>query len=147
MSPDVWGPPIWKLFHTMAAQLTDEKLVDPMMGSIERVCSHLPCPDCSKHAADFWKRSARPKTKKEAIDILHHFHNNVNGRKSKKRYDAKELEVYEKTNLLSAFNDFVSVYHTKGNMNLMIESFHRKLIINDLKRFISGNINNFCRKY
>ena len=145
--PEIWGPPVWRLFHTMAAQLTDEKLVDQMMGNIQNVCSHLPCPDCSAHATDFWKNSARVKTKQDAINILHHFHNNVNKRKGKKQYDTKEMEVYEKANLLQVFNDFVGIYHTKGNMKFLTESFHRKRVIYQLRGFISNNITNFCRKY
>lgn len=143
MSPKDWGPPIWTLFHTMAAQLNDEKLVNPMMDQIQNVCSYLPCPECSTHAKHFFRCSARPTNKKEAIDMLYTFHNIVNKRSKKKPYDAKELEVYNNKNLLYAFNQFVRVYHTKGNMHLLTESWIRPRIVSNLKKFICDNITKF----
>ena len=45
--------------------------------------------------------------------------------------------------LIKVFNNFVSVYNTKGNMKLLSESFQRSLIIKDLKRWLVQNINSF----
>ena len=53
------------------------------------------------------------------------------------------MNIYQNLNIANVFNNFVSVYNTKGNMKLLAESFQRSLIIKDLKRWLLNNINSF----
>jgi hypothetical protein len=142
--PEIWGPPVWRLFHTMAAQINDERLIPTIMGHIKRICAYLPCPDCSKHATDFWSRVKSPTTKQEMIDILYNFHNQVNYIKRKPPHNYDKIDDYGKINLVYAFNDFIRVYNTKGNMNQLTESFQREIIIKNFKLFMVTNIRKFC---
>ena len=55
-APNIWGPPIWRLLHTMAEKIHEDdfnKLMPQMFVLIKRVCAYLPCPDCSQHATQF----------------------------------------------------------------------------------------------
>jgi hypothetical protein len=49
------------------------------------------------------------------------------------------MNKYKCNNIGSTFNSFVAVYHTKGNMNLIAESFQRSLLIKDLKNWLINN--------
>ena len=49
------------------------------------------------------------------------------------------MNKYKYNNIGSTFNNFVNVYHTKGNMNLIAESFQRSLLIKDLKIWLINN--------
>mgnify|MGYP003323493079 CR=1 FL=1 len=59
-SQGVWGPPIWNFLHTLAEKIREDRY--PELGSqlvnfIQRVATHLPCPDCSQHASRFFKNA------------------------------------------------------------------------------------------
>ena len=58
-------------------------------------------------------------------------------------YNPILLNKYEKMNVITTYNNFVSVYHTKGNMKLLAESFQRKLILKDFRQWLMNNISNF----
>ena len=58
MSPNQWGPPTWTLFHTIAEKMNEEAfpvLMPQFIFFLKRICSVLPCPECSQHATQFWK--------------------------------------------------------------------------------------------
>ena len=53
MLPDVWGPIIWKFFHTVAENIREEndgKLASEFFIHIRSICGNLPCPECTQHA-------------------------------------------------------------------------------------------------
>ncbi len=146
--PSVWGPPIWLLFHTLAEKINEEhfnKLIPTLFTFIRRICMYLPCPECSQHATRFLS-NVKPNqiaNKNDFKSMLYFFHNTVNKRKNKKPFDYADMEKYKYSNLIYAFNSFVCVYNTKGNMKLLAESFQRQLIIKDLKKWIVDNIEYF----
>jgi len=47
---------------------------------------------------------------------------------------------------VSVFNRFISVYHTKGNMRLLAESFQRQLIIQNIREWFSRNVCFFIQR-
>ena len=52
----VWGPPIWTLFHTLAAKIHEDKFNEiggQLIMFIRKISRYLPCPDCSQHATNF----------------------------------------------------------------------------------------------
>ena len=147
-APEIWGPPTWTLLHTLAEKIHEEdfnKLMPQMFGLIKRICAYLPCPDCSQHATHFLAK-LKPEqiaTKNDFKNMLYLFHNMVNAKKKKPLYNYANMSVYQNLNIVNVFNNFVSVYNTKGNMKLLAESFQRKLIVKELKRWIVNNINSF----
>ena len=151
MSPNKWGPPIWIFFHTLAEKINPDKFNEvfpTLFNFITRICRVLPCPDCSQHATQFLSR-VNPqgvRDKNDFKNIMHIFHNAVNRRKNKPPFEVAGLEtMYKNNNVVVSYNNFVSVFHTRGNMKLLAESFQRKLVLNDFKRWFLQNIHFFLR--
>ena len=148
MKPEQWGPPVWRFFHTLA-----EKIKDPafpiigkhLFGYIHRIAGYLPCPDCSKHAKLFLAKIniSDLKTKQDLINIMYIFHNAVNKRKSKQMFHVEQLPRYKNNSLLNSYNHFISVYHTKGNMTLLTETFQRDLLVKEFKKWLAEHIHYF----
>jgi len=143
-SPEIWGPPIWTFFHTLAEHVNEDLFLNirnSLFSFITRICNFLPCPECSQHATLFLAKVNINKinNKTDFKNMLYVFHNSVNKRKRKYLYNYAHIGKYKKYNVGSVFNHFVNVYHTKGNMNLIAESFQRNLLVNDLKKWLIHN--------
>jgi hypothetical protein len=67
------------------------------------------------------------------------FHNVVNKNKKKELFNVAYLNMYKNKNLIKAYNEFVSVYHTRGNTKLMADSFARDITMKQLKSFLLNN--------
>lgn len=148
MSPKQWGPPIWTLFHCIAEKIKEDKFRDlrpHIFSIIKKICSNLPCPDCTMHATNFISKVnfSYIVSKDDFRKFLYIFHNVVNRRKKKPLFNVLNLEKYSKINLIEAFNNFVNVYHTNGNMKLLADSFQRKILVKDLKNWFMTNYTNF----
>jgi len=148
MSTSVWGPPTWILFHTLIEKMTDDgfNVVGlALFGYIRRICNNLPCPDCANHATTFLSKVnvQNLKTKKDLRDMMYIFHNVVNKRKNKPMHNVNELVSYKSNNTIVCYNKFISVYKTTGNMKLLADSFQRKLLIADFKKWLLTNIKYF----
>jgi len=146
--PEVWGPPIWKFLHALAENVNEDefpKIKLMLFSYIKRICNFLPCPECSAHAYQFLARVNinAIKSKHEFKNMLYVFHNAVNKRKRKVLFNYTHMNKYRNINIGSAFNNFISVYHTKGNMNLIAESFQRSLLVKDLKNWLISNYRYF----
>jgi hypothetical protein len=143
--PEVWGPPIWILFHVLAEKINERVYpfyVGQLFSVIKNICSALPCPECTRDASIFLGKIKiqELKTKNDFKNMIYFFHNYVNAKKRKHLYNYSSLEVYKKYNIINVFNRFISVYHTRGNMKLLAESFQRQNIIKNLKAWFSKNI-------
>jgi hypothetical protein len=148
MSPNQWGPPTWVFIHTLAAKIKDDhftQIGQQTIRNIIQICSLLPCPECSVHAKHFWSRVNVNKvnTKEDLINILFVFHNSVNKRKGSPPFRHVDLQYYKTLNLIDTFNNFARNFHTKGNMNLINESFHRGRLMSSLKGWLMNNIGHF----
>ena len=149
MSPiTAWGPATWTLFHTLAEKINenDFQRLSPMLFLlIKRICSLLPCPECSEHATQFLAK-IQPEdisTKADFQNLFYLFHNSVNARKKKPLFNHVNMGIYKSIPLQIAFNNFVRVYNTRGNMRLLAESFQRNFVVTDLKKFLLMNIKSF----
>jgi hypothetical protein len=143
--PEVWGPPIWTFFHVLAYKLDNPKfqLLYPQAFSlIKQICTLLPCPDCSVHATTFLNKikNTEINTPTKFINLFYLFHNSVNARKKKALYNYSNLIQYKYIPIGNAFNAFVNKYNTKGNLNLINESFRRSIIIQSLKKWLNDNL-------
>ena len=144
----VWGPPIWKLFHVLLEKIKEEsfpKLYLQLFQLIKRICNHLPCPECSNHATIFLSkvRIEQISCKNDFKNMLYLFHNKVNLRRSKSLFPYAEMQKYKNQNLITIYNNFITVYNTKGNMNLLIDSFQRQLVLKEFKKWITTNLIHF----
>jgi Erv1 / Alr family len=152
MKPEQWGPPIWRLFHCLSVYLRPDSF--PIVGRnlffyIQRICQYLPCPDCSEHAKRFFSR-VLPSTLRSKDDLVHMlfcFHNSVNRRKGKPILPTTQLlDQYQKSMvpIPVLVNSFLTVYHTKGNMSQLNESFQRSMVIKEFKKWLLQNLSHFA---
>ena len=150
MKPEIWGPPIWNFYHGLVANINEEsysKYGYEMFSFIKQMSAFLPCPECSQHATEFLSkvRQNHINTKKDLIKIIYLFHNSVNVRKNKPVFDFNNLNKYENANIAQLFNNFILYYNTKGNMRLLTESMHRRMVIQKFSRWLYTNRSIFTR--
>ena len=141
--PEYWGPPVWTFFHVLAEKYNENTIdirfnqfmIHQIYQVIRHICGYLPCPECSKDATIFLSKINPDKLNKEGLkQMLYVFHNYVNNKKRKNIFDYKNMNIYQNINILQAFNKFISVYNTRGNMNQLNESFQRKFVIKNTKK-------------
>jgi hypothetical protein len=137
--PEIWGPAVWTLFHTLAEKLNPDaynQVIPSLFATIVQICRVLPCPECSKDASNFLAKIKLSdyKTKDEFKNMLYLFHNYVNSKKRKPLYNYANMSVYKNMNLGFVIKNFIAKYNTKGNMKLLTESFQRGFVI---KNFIA----------
>ena len=147
MSKSVWGPPTWKLLHCMvikAKDIMNPSQIQDLKNLIERIVTNLPCPICSGHAIAYFKKNhyTRVHTLSQLRMFIFLFHNSVNQRLDKPQMPYEEhLLLYQSMNLEVVLRSMLQVYqhmnHT--NVTMMLYSFHRNSIIQDLNRYFSQN--------
>ena len=122
----VWGPPIWTLFHTLAAKIREDKFNEighELIMHIRKIARYLP--------------------KTNFMQVLYVLHNHVNKRKNKPVFKLENLNMYENKNLIQVYNRFSLVYNTRGNMKLLTDTFQRQLLITDFKKWLVKNMQAF----
>ena len=147
-APEIWGPAVWNLFHTLIEQLNEDayQVIAPQMyAQFVKICKFLPCPDCASDATNFLAKVnlTHIKYKVEFRNTFYLFHNWVNARKRKQLFNYGNILIYSKYNVIVVINKFLSVYHTKGNMKMLNESFQRSLIVNTFKSWFTSVIGAF----
>ena len=141
--PEVWGPAVWTLFHTLAEKLNSSaynQVAPSMFNIIVQICKFLPCPECSRDASNFLAKLnlSDYKNKDDFKNMLYLFHNYVNAKKRKPLYNYAYMNKYSNVNLISVINNFIAKYNTKGNMNLIAESFQRSFVIKNFIAWFNG---------
>ena len=118
VSKSVWGPCVWILFHTLAFKIVpaefSSKKTD-LINYIQRICSNLPCPECTQHAMEYMKQNLRRidaiTTKEHLQEFLVDFHNAVNVRKGKPVFTYKQAEdKYRLAKTSSVIQYFFQIY-------------------------------------
>ena len=147
-APEIWGPAVWNLFHTLIEQINEDayQAVAPQLYSqFVRICKLLPCPDCASDATNFLAKVnlTHIKSKVEFRNTFYLFHNWVNARKRKQLFNYGNILIYSKYNIIVVINKFLSVYHTKGNMKMLNESFQRSLIVTTFRSWFTSVIGAF----
>jgi len=143
--PEVWGPPIWNLFHTLIEKVNENAypyISRQLFNIIVRICKFLPCPECSNDATLFLAKLKieNLKTKHDLKNTFYLFHNYVNAKKRKPLFNYANINIYKRYKLIQIINNFILAYNTKGNMKLLAESFQRQFIVKDFKAWFSANI-------
>jgi len=134
--------------HTLAAKIKENSF--PIIGQklilvLIQICNNLPCPECAQHARQFWNKvnTANISNKNDLINLLFVFHNMVNKRKQYPPFKYDNLKYYETRNVIQTYNIFSRNFTTRGNMNLINESFHRNMMLASLRSWLMGNISHF----
>jgi hypothetical protein len=145
---EVWGPAVWTLFHTLAERVHEDAypfISAQLFNQIVQICKVLPCPDCSTDASIFLKKIniSTIKTKTDFKNLIYLFHNYVNAKKRKPLFNVINLDMYKYYKLIPVVNNFLSKFNTKGNMNLINESFQRSLVQNNFKKWLIDNLRAF----
>jgi hypothetical protein len=145
---EIWGPAVWTLFHTIAERVNENAypiIANQLFAQIVRICKVLPCPDCATDASNFLSKIKITdlKTKTEFKNMIYLFHNYVNAKKRKPLFNYANINVYANFALIPVLNNFNAKFNTKGNMNLITESFQRDLVQVEFKRWIIANLGAF----
>jgi len=148
MSPNAWGPPIWNFLHTLAAKIKEDRfqtVAPQLFFFIKKICANLPCPECSQHARLFLGKIQFQKvvSRIDLIKVLFIFHNAVNRRKGKSVFSLDNIGKYSQNNLIQTYNQFIAAFNTKGNMKLLADSFQRRLLVTEFRKWFIQNLSNF----
>lgn len=148
MSPSYWGPNTWVFMHTLAAKIKEESflIIGPnLISVIMQICSNLPCPECAQHSKEFWGKvkTANIKNKTDLINLLYVFHNSVNKRRKSPQFRYESLNYYDKKNVIETYNTFAKTFNTRGNLQLINESFRRGLMVSSLRTWLITNVKHF----
>jgi hypothetical protein len=149
-SKDTWGPATWNMFHTLAEKIKESDfnhLKTEMLTYVKRICNSLPCPDCAAHATKIIsKLTPEQFANKENFKMfLFHFHNSVNIRTGKRPFTIEELNArYSRANTFAIIPHFIKVYsHRNTNVRLLVNSFHKDILIKDFIKWIRDNNSKF----
>ena len=140
--PEIWGPAVWALLHTLTEKVVDNRppiLYVGLFNTIKMICSNLPCPTCAEDSSRFLAKVPLDKvnTKQGIKNMIYILHNYVNNKKRKQPFNFKDLDsLYKKKELLSVINLFCKKYNTKGNMQLLTESFRRQIALKGFIKWI-----------
>ena len=140
---NIWGPPIWTLFHTIIESVHEDKFEqagEPIFIFINRICRLLPCPECQEHAKKYLKvQRINTKSKNAVRTFIHKFHNMVNSFKKYKEQPIEILEQYKNKNIIETYNNFVKVFSARGNIRMLADTMQRNMIMKDFKTWILAN--------
>jgi hypothetical protein len=123
-----------------------DELKDDFLNMCSRICSNLPCPDCSEHASAIMRNLNRGniKTKKDLQMFFFDFHNSVNKRVKKPLFTESSMFMYRNAITKNIIFNYISTMSKKyHNIKLITNSFHRDSTMNDFKKWISHNSNKF----
>ena len=139
MSKSVWGPATWTMLHCIVLKIKDDATnIEELKTIISSICDNLPCPYCTAHAQSIFQKSNFSKMK----DILSlrvfvfQLHNKVNEKLKKPQMDySVHLEKYKNSKLVDVINTFVKAYNNNAGTTMMLYSFHKKQVINQVKNY------------
>ena len=144
-----WGNATWYLFHTLSFKMKDEhfdELKNDFLNICTRICTTLPCPDCSYHATEVMRNVKREniKTKKDLQLFFFDFHNSVNRRIKKPVFNEDQMFMYHTAITKNiVFNYITIMSKNQNNIKLLSNSFHRDMTMNHFKKWITHNSNKF----
>lgn len=116
--------------------------LDEVKQLIRQIIQNLPCPICSGHATQYFKRYPFDsiKTLTELRYYLCEFHNSVNVRTDKPRMTFEEhLLVYQRMDFTVVLQYFLQTYRHIGNtgVTMMLYSFHRQSMLRHVQQYFS----------
>jgi Erv1 / Alr family len=93
MTPETWGPHVWRLLHLLA-DVSDRRDIYPLWNTFMRnTALAIPCQKCQIHMKDYlvhhtfmpkdWQKLSADDTRQRIRVWIHEFHNAVNARLGK----------------------------------------------------------------
>ena len=139
MSKSVWGPATWAMLHCLVLKIKDDaNNIEELKTLIASICDNLPCPYCAAHAKNMIQRSNFSKIK-DVLSLrvfVFQLHNKVNERLKKPQIEYSEhLEKHKNSKLVDVVNTFIKVFNNNGGTTMMLYSFHKKQVTNQLKMY------------
>ena len=143
-----WGTPTWYFFHSLAENV-DKNFYKNNSETIKKyiinICSNLPCHECTKHAKSYLNKHLKNRkitNKEELKKFLFDFHNEVNVRLKKPRFE--DIDYYKNSNLLNIYKNF-KYFYTKNNSleRGFSDSLSRRNLISNLDDYFKNNSNYF----
>lgn len=145
-----WGEPTWLFFHTIVYKIKDEKFQElrvELLNIIYTICSNLPCPTCASHAVDYLKsiNYSFIRTKKELINMLYNFHNEVNKKKGFAIFPYDELESKYSTAVTKniIFNFIIHYQDKHKSIHMIANDMYRSRQVVYLKEWFNNNFKYF----
>ena len=139
-----WADPTWHFFHSLAGKVHEDFYRGntlQIFNIIRNINMTLPCPDCQKHAASFFKniRYTSYPTKESFRNLLLDFHNDVNRRTGKELLPRSYLNKYDFSNFLvitSLFLNTMKSYrsHLGGGFS---DTRRRDAMITNLRNWVN----------
>jgi len=145
-----WGEPTWFLFHSLAEKVKEEyfnTVKNELLNTIFVICKNLPCPMCATHATYFMNsiNFSSIHTKKDLIDLLWRFHNEVNIKKKLPFFPYEQLhEKYSKANLVNIIQLFM--YHFKdkhATLKMIADDMYRQKLAFKMQDWFRQNLQYF----
>lgn len=144
-----WGPATWFFLHSLANKIKPEHfdtIKVEMIDIFKQICFTLPCPHCQEHAKKFVNTNDfnKIKTKDDFIIMLWTLHNIVNKRNNRPTLSYKALVIYDKAIFINICKNFFEKFSKPlHNQRLFMDSMRRDRVVNNVKLFISKNIDKF----
>ncbi len=145
-----WGEPTWYLFHALAEKVKEDRfqaIRAELLNTIYVICKNLPCPMCANHATQYMNaiNFNTIQTKKDLIDLLWNFHNEVNKRKNFAVFPYEELsEKYSRANLINIIQVFMVHFKDKhASLRMIADDMYRQQISTKMQDWFRKNIQNF----
>ncbi len=145
-----WGEPTWYLFHALAEKVKEDRfqaIRTELLNTIYVICKNLPCPMCANHATQYMNaiNFNTIQTKKDLIDLLWNFHNEVNKRKNFAVFPYEELsEKYSRANLINIIQVFMVHFKDKhASLRMIADDMYRQQISTKMQDWFRKNIQNF----
>jgi len=145
-----WGEPTWFLFHTLACKVKEEdfpKVRSELLGNIYNICSNLPCPVCAEHAVEYMRKINfnSIQTRRQLIDLLFNFHNEVNKKKGFLLFKYEDLdEKYSKAVTKNIIFNFMIHYQDKHkSIHMIANDLYRSRQVVVIKEWFNKNIKYF----
>jgi hypothetical protein len=101
----VWGPPLWRILHTLAECSDNSPLWFDILNAMEM---YIPCPTCKTHFTEYKQRNPAPADHQGIVDWFFILHNNVNARTNKSLFDAAGLPKGDKATLLADLGPIIT---------------------------------------
>lgn len=146
MSKSVWGPATWEMIHCLVLKTNDidnVNNIESIKNIISSICSNLPCPICSTHATSYLKTNFFSQIN-NIVNLrmfIFNFHNKVNQRLKKNGLDySAHISKYNEIKLINVVNNFIKIYNTNSGVTMILYSFHKKQLIQQIKSYFINNI-------
>lgn len=142
-----WGTPTWYFFHTLAEQANEDFFQSNrniFFNIFKRICSCLPCDECTQHATQYIKRINfnAIQTKEDFKQMLFTFHNTVNARTGKPQFT--NFDMYKSFRLKQTYIYFKQEYNrNRVNNRRFSDTMFRNILTKDIDKFLTENFHQF----